>query len=118
MRFLLLPLHLLRFWYVESLIFFLRTWKNIILYLEEDLSVGLMLRLLFVPLFHDSSIVGRGLSFLFRSCRILIGLFAFLAATLLVITLAGYWFLLPGLIFYATGVYGLILKGFFFAGIV
>ena len=118
MKYLSLPVHLLKFWYPEALVVLIRTWRNIILYLEEDLAVGLMFRLLFVPLFHDSSIVGRGLSFLFRSCRILIGLFAFLAATLLVITLAGYWFLLPGLIFYATGVYGLILKGFFFAGIV
>lgn len=118
MKYLSLPIHLIKFWYPEALVVFVRTWRNLILYLEEDLAVGLMLRLLFVPLFHDTSIVGRALSFLFRSCRILIGLFAFLAATLLVAILAVYWFLLPGLIFFATGTYALILKGLLFSGVV
>lgn len=118
MKYLSLPIHLLKFWYPEALVIFIRTWRNLILYLEEDLAVGLMFRLLFVPLFHDSSVVGRGLSFLFRGFRILIGLFAFLVATLFILVLACYWFLLPGLMVVATGAYGYILKGLFFSGIV
>ena len=62
MKYLLLPIHLLNFWYLEGLFFFARTWKNTILFLEEDLAVGLMYKLLFVPLFHDSSFVGAILS--------------------------------------------------------
>ncbi len=63
--------------------------------LEEDLAVGLMWKLLFTPLFHDSSFVGRVLSFFFRLGRISIGLFAFVLATLIVLSIAGYWLVLP-----------------------
>lgn len=98
MKYLLLPIHLLKFWYIESLFFFARTWKNIILYFEEDLAVGLMWRLLFVPLFHDSSIIGRILSVVFRFSRILIGLFAFALASFSIVSLALFWLLLPVLV--------------------
>lgn len=95
MKYLLLPIHLIKFWYPESIEVFIRTWKNLILYLEEDLAVGLMVKLLFTPLFHDSSFVGRGLSIIFRMGRILIGLFAFALATVLMISIAIYWLILP-----------------------
>ncbi len=65
------------------------------MFLEEDLAVGLMRKLLFVPLFHDTTFVGRILSFLFRFSRVLIGLFAFFIATVLVIVLAMGWLVLP-----------------------
>lgn len=99
MKYLLLPIHLLKFWYPEALTVFLRVWKNTLLFLEEDLAVGLMWKLLFTPLFHDSSLVGRLLSFFFRLGRILIGLFAFGLATWIVLVLALYWFLNPILVF-------------------
>ncbi|MDP3974184.1 MAG: AAA family ATPase [Candidatus Daviesbacteria bacterium] len=95
MKYLYLPIHLVRFWYIEGLDTFIRTWRNLILLLEEDLTVGLMWRLIFTPLFHDSSIVGRILSFLFRFTRIIIGLFAYLLATVLILAISIYWFLLP-----------------------
>ncbi|MBI2595438.1 ATP-dependent Clp protease ATP-binding subunit [Candidatus Daviesbacteria bacterium] len=90
-----LPVRLVKFWYPESFITFVRVWRNLILVLEEDLAVGLMLKLLFVPLFHDSSIVGKILSFLFRSSRILYGLFASLTVTIFILAMALFWFLLP-----------------------
>ncbi len=68
------------------------------LFLEEDLAVGLMVRLLFVPLFHDSSFIGRVLSFLFRTSRIFVGLFAFLMATILIFLMAISWLFLPFII--------------------
>lgn len=91
----LIPLHLLFFWYPKSAVVFLRSLKNILLILEEDLAVGLMLRLLFIPLFHDASIVGRILSFFFRLGRVLIGIFGFLCATILVFIIALIWFSAP-----------------------
>ncbi len=100
MKYIYLPIQLIRFWYIGGLSFFARTWKNLIQLLEEDLAVGLMWRLLLVPLFHDSSIVGKLLSFCFRLIRILIGLFALALATLAVLALAFYWFSLPGLIIF------------------
>lgn len=95
MKYLTLPILLLQFWYPEAIAFFIRTWKNFMLFLEEDLAVKLMWKLLFIPLFHDSSIVGRILSFIFRLTRILIGLFAFLCATLILFLIGGYFLTLP-----------------------
>ncbi|MBI4038081.1 ATP-dependent Clp protease ATP-binding subunit [Candidatus Daviesbacteria bacterium] len=110
MKYFLLPTHLLKFWYVESLSFFILTWKNLILYLEEDLGFGLMWKLLFVPLFHDSSLVGHILSFIFRLVRILLGLFAFALATIMMVALAILWFALPvAAIWGFSGILSLIL---------
>ncbi len=103
MKYLFLPIHLLKFWYFESLVVFLRTWKNLILFLEEDLAVTLMWRLIIVPLFHDTTIVGRILSFTFRIIRILIGLFAFGLASVLILLASLAWFGLPGLVFMEVG---------------
>lgn len=91
----LLPIHLLLFWYPKAATVFLRSLKNIILVLEEDLAVGLMVKLMFKPLFHDSTIVGRILSFLFRLSRVFIGIFGFLCATVIVLLTAVIWFLAP-----------------------
>ena len=102
MKYLTLPIHLIEFWYPEGLNFFIRTWKNLMLFLEEDLAVGLMWKLLFTPLFHDATIVGRILSFLFRVSRILIGLFAFLIATIILLAVGGYFLTLPILAFFDT----------------
>ena len=99
MKYITAPIHLLKFWYIESIDVFFRTWKNLILFLEEDLAVGLMWKLLFVPLFHDSSIVGRVLSVCFRMGRVTVGIFAFILGTVFLIALAAYWLFLPILVF-------------------
>lgn len=94
-----LPLLFINFYLLSSIKFFYVLWKNVLSYLEEDLAVYLMLRLIFVPLFHDSSIVGRFLSFFFRLFRVLIGIFAFSAATVFILTAAFIWLLAPLLLF-------------------
>ena len=91
----LLPINLLLFWYPKAAVIFVRCLKNILLVLEEDLAVGLMVRLLLVPLFHDSSIVGRVLSFIFRLGRIFIGIFGFLCAITVVFVFSLIWFSAP-----------------------
>lgn len=95
MKYINLPIELVKFWYPGALEFFIRLWKNLILFLEEDLAVGLMVKLLFTPLFHDSSFIGRILSFLFRASRILIGAFALALASLFILLISLYWFALP-----------------------
>ena len=107
-------IHVIEFWYPEGIAFFLLTWKNLMLFLEEDLAVSLMWRLLFVPLFHDSSFVGRILSFFFRLSRILIGLFAFSVVSLGLMFLAVYWFLLPLLV--VLDFPQIVSRGLFLAG--
>lgn len=114
-KYLSMPIYLLEFWYLEGVVFFLRTWKNLMLFLEEDLAVGLMWKLLFTPLFHDVSFVGKILSFLFRLGRIFIGILAFFLATLALLFIAMYWFGLPILAYLDIPQY--ITRGLFFAGI-
>lgn len=113
-----LPKKLLFFWYPESLLVFLRLWKNCLMFLEEDLAVGLMWRLLFVPLFHDSTFVGHILSFFFRLYRIVIGAIAMLLMTLVILVLALGWFLLPGLIYYLQGDLRVVSLFVLFSGVV
>lgn len=118
MKFLYLPIRLINFWYPESLIVFIRSLKNLLLFLEEDFAVRLMIKLLFVPLFHDASITGRFLSLLFRITRIVLGLFAFAFVIILTIYLAIFWFCLPFLSFMIEGDSGVALKIIFFSGLV
>src|SRR3990167_2201569 len=102
MKYLYLPISILKFWYPSAIAFFLRTWKNLMLFLEEDLAVGLMWKLIFTPLFHDSSFIGRSLSFIFRLGRILIGLFGLFVATTILVLLGGYFLVLPVLAIFDT----------------
>lgn len=118
MKLLLLPAKILLFWYPESLVVFIRVWKNCLLYLEEDLAVGLMWKLLFIPLFHDATLVGKVLSFCFRSLRIFLGIVAFMMATVAIFILAVWWFLLPVLAVVLPGIIGWITKAFAFGGVV
>ncbi len=117
-----LPIHLIEFWYPEGIAFFIKTWKNLMLFLEEDLAVSLMWKLLFVPLFHDSSYVGKVLSVLFRLGRIIIGIFAFTLASLALLMIAIFWFLIPILMFvdmpsFLNPLFIQISKGFFLGGL-
>lgn len=114
MKYLILPISFIEFWYPEGIAFFLRTWKNLMLFLEEDLAVGLMWRLIFTPLFHDTTIVGRVLSFLFRILRIFMGLFAFTLATLILLLIGGYFLMIPILAFFDIPVY--LSKALFLTG--
>lgn len=94
-----LPVKLIYFWYPQAFLFFTRVTLNTLRYLEEDLAVGLMWKLILVPLFHDSTVIGRFLSLLFRVNRILIGALAFFLAILLISLLALFWFINPFLVF-------------------
>ncbi|MBI2196853.1 ATP-dependent Clp protease ATP-binding subunit [Candidatus Daviesbacteria bacterium] len=115
MKYLTLPISLLKFWYPDSFAFFIRTWKNLMLFLEEDLAVGLMWKLLFTPLFHDCSFVGRVLSLIFRLSRILLGLFAFGIVTGVLLLIGGYWLILPVLAF--TDTPHILSRVLFFSGL-
>ncbi|MDO8498195.1 MAG: ATP-dependent Clp protease ATP-binding subunit [bacterium] len=118
MKYLSIPVHLIRFWYPESLVVFLRVWRNSLQYLEEDLAVGLMFKLLFAPLFHDSTITGRMLSFFFRGSRIVMGGFAFIFTTIFIFIVGLYWFLLPVLVFFLKDYLALLSQGLIFSGVV
>lgn len=96
----LLPLHLIQFWYVDGTITLIRTWRNLLFLIEEDMAVSLMWRLLLTPLFHDASFVGRILSLIFRLVRVVSGLVTILVASLAVLTVSLIWFILPVLLIF------------------
>lgn len=54
-----------------------------------------MRKLLFVPLFHDSSFLGRSLSLMFRLARITWGILAYLLIVLILFTISIIWFVTP-----------------------
>jgi hypothetical protein len=104
MSFLTWPIRLFLFWYPHAVIVFLRILKNSIQLLEEELGVGVMARLIFTPMFHDRSFVGRLVSFAFRLTRIFMGLIAYIMAALIILALAAIWFTLPLLLPYLIAV--------------
>lgn len=110
MKYLSLPIHIIKFWYLEALIFFGRSWKNCLLYLEEDLAVGLTLQYLFVE--------SRVLTVCSKSFRLFLGFTAFLLTTIIILSIALSWFLLPVLTLVLEGQIGFIAKVLFFSGTV
>jgi hypothetical protein len=65
--------HFPRWWYRDFISRYFRFAKNLFIFLDNQLAISLMARLLFVPLFHDTSLLGRSLSLVFRLLRIIIG---------------------------------------------
>jgi len=79
--------HLSIWWYKDSLIWFKRFFRNLLVFLDNRLAVSLMAQMWLVPLFHDVSWLGRGLSLIFRTVRIIVGGLV-IALTVLAI---GFW---------------------------
>lgn len=77
-----------------------------------------MWKLLFVPLFHDRSLIGRLLSLGFRLFRILLGLFALTGISLITLAVAFFWLLTPVLAFLTNGVLEWVFKSLLFSGVV
>lgn len=96
-----LPKELLNFlywWYFEvPEQFLLFSLKLLGAYLDR-MSVTVMLRTLFTPMFHDYTITGRFLSFFFRVFRILFGLFVNLLMSVVLIIFFLTWLIIPILI--------------------
>src|SRR3989344_537017 len=113
-----LPLRLIKFWYPNSFIIYLRVLTNTLFFIEEDMAVSLMWRLLFIPLFHDFSLVGKLLSICFRLIRVLVGVFAFIAIGILITGIFLFWFSIPVvLVFSLFSPFPLTLSPFFVGGL-
>jgi len=78
--------HLPLWWYKDSLGWWKRFFRNLLVFLDNKFAVRLMMRMLLVPMFHDTSILGRILSFLYRLIRGVIGVIV------IVVTLLGMGF--------------------------
>lgn len=103
-------------WYRDSLIWFKRFFKNLLIFLDNKLAVSLMLKMLLTPLFHDVSFLGRVLSLFFRFTRVTVGSFIILATLISMIFWFLVWLALPIILIIYLGWIGtfcLLLIGFF-----
>ena len=95
-------------WYKEVPARFPYILKNVTLVWEDLWAVRLMARFLFVPLFHDVTLWGRVLSFIYRLGRITFGLLTLVFVDALLIAGFAFWFIFP-LYLLSLGLNGLIL---------
>lgn len=69
--------------------------KNVTLLWEDLWAIRLMARYLLVPMFHDISLWGRVLSFIYRLGRIIFGLLTLIFVDGILIVGFAFWFVLP-----------------------
>lgn len=109
-------IHFPVFWYRDFLSGYRRFFRNLIIFLDNKLAVSLMLRMMFVPLFHDTSLLGRFLSFGFRLFRVVFGGGLILLAVVMMFFWVVVWVLMPILLvtyLKQTGLYLLVFVWFF-----
>lgn len=90
------------FWYLLTPRWFFNFLKRVVLVLEDRLAVTLMVRLIFTPLFRDSSLVGRLVSFFYRLLRILFGILFIVFCSLVITAVLLVWLLFPPLCLYQS----------------
>jgi len=83
------------FWYIRIPGRFLILLKRATIVGEDRLAITLMTRLLFTPLFHDPSIVGRLVGFFYRLFRIIFGTLLIVFCLLFITTVLLAWLLFP-----------------------
>lgn len=95
MQYLLLPFYFLKWYFTELPLKLLRFFLNFNLFFEDRLAIRLHTRLFFVPLFHDTTIIGRVASVVFRTIRIFGGIWVLLFVNIVLACVLPLWFLLP-----------------------
>ena len=83
-------LHFPLWWYATGLKWWQRFFKNLLVFLNSQLAVTLMATMMLTPLWQDTSLLGRILSFVFRSVRVIIGT---VVMTVTVLAM-GFWLLI------------------------
>ena len=96
-------------WFLEIAILFPFLLKKITLIWDDHFAVRLNLRMLFVPMFQDTTFLGRLLSLFFRTVRILIGTCAVFVVVIFTILSFCLWLLFPFLAFSLFGWSGMII---------
>lgn len=96
--------HFPKLWYADIPAWWWRFLKRLLIYLDNQLAVQLMTRLWLVPVWQDTTLIGRGLSLSFRTTRIVIGVCIITAATLATFFWIIIWLLLPLLLIIAQPV--------------
>ena len=87
--------HFPRFWYINAPRWWWRFTKRLLTNLDNQLAVRVMLRFWLVPVWQDKTVIGRGLSLIFRTSRIIIGGAVIIAAVIAELFWITVWLLLP-----------------------
>jgi ATP-dependent Clp protease ATP-binding subunit ClpC len=99
-------IHFPIFWFVDAPRRFILIIPKAIEFLENRFAIGLHTRYLFVPLFQDTTFVGRIISLTFRLFRIFAGILAVLVAGLALTLAFVFWLALPFLIIFIFKLFG------------
>ncbi|MCX6783726.1 MAG: ATP-dependent Clp protease ATP-binding subunit [candidate division WWE3 bacterium] len=62
-----------QWWFIKTPQAIIRLLRHSLVYFDNTLAISLMLRMLFVPIFGDNSVIGLILGIIFRSVRVLLG---------------------------------------------
>ncbi len=93
----------LHHWYFDGSRAFFHRFVAVLEVFERIFAVGMTARFFFHPLYGDYTLVGRILGFIFRSCRIAIGLFVYIILLAIFLFLYAIWLSFPAiLVFYAV----------------
>lgn len=88
------------FWFFDVPCWFLRFISRFLNFLEDRFAILLHAQMFFVPLFQDTSVVGRFLSLIFRSFRVVLGILIFSFSTIFLGTVFIVWLVFPFLLLY------------------
>jgi len=88
------------YWYKNGLIFWKRFFNNLLVFLDNKTALRLMLSTLLIPMWHDTSFLGRILSLIYRLVRILISLIIFGLIILAMVFWLLAWLIAPFLIWF------------------
>lgn len=86
---------------------FIRFLPRLLAYEEDKLALFLHLRMFFIPLFQDTSLMGRILSLLFRTSRIVLGILVIFLSSLLLSLLFLLYLLAPFLLIVSLKIHSL-----------
>ena len=88
------------FWFFDVPCWFFRFIPRFLSYVEDRFAVLLHSRMFFVPLFQDTSIIGRFLSLIFRGFRVFLGILIFSFSAVFLGAVLIIWLVSPFLLFY------------------
>ncbi|KKQ21870.1 hypothetical protein A2999_01985 [Candidatus Wolfebacteria bacterium RIFCSPLOWO2_01_FULL_38_11] len=88
-----------RHWYIKSFFFYTHAVISFFEKLDRFFALKITFRFLFQPLYADRSAIGYILGFIFRSIRIIIASFVYLAVFFIAIIVYVFWMLIPIIIF-------------------
>jgi hypothetical protein len=87
-------------WYVDGSRAIARNFMATIAAADHSLALKVTINHFFEPLYKDYTVIGRILGVVFRTCRIAIGLVAYLFLTAFFAVIYLVWLAIPFLIFY------------------